>query len=91
MEVLLFIAVTVGLTGIACLVAVRLFAAKAKHAMWQPALDPSADVHVLGSDFPQDGRDFLSGMVNNRYSVPKDPMEYAKIFVPETKDKGQTR
>ena len=67
----------------------RRHAVHAKHDKWQPALVPQPDVHVLGSDYPQTGRDFLSGMVNNRYTVPKDPIEYAKIFVPETKDKGQ--
>lgn len=89
MEVLLFVALTVGIVAIICLIGLRLYAAKAKHSKWQPALDPQPDVHVLGSDYPQGGRDFLSGMVNNRYTIPKDPIEYAKIFVHETKDKGQ--
>ena len=89
MEVLMLVALTIGIVGIACLIGLRFYAAKAKHSKWQPALVPQPDVHVLGSDYPQTGRDFLGGMVNNRYTVPKDPIEYAKIFVPETKDKGQ--
>ena len=56
---------------------------------WEPALDPKADVHVLGADFPQSSGTFMNGLVSKRYTVPKDPQEYAKLFVPETKDKGQ--
>ena len=86
---LLAILVPVALMAVVLAWIRRHHAAQAKHDKWQPALVPQPDVHVLGSDYPQTGRDFLGGMVNNRYTVPKDPIEYAKIFVPETKDKGQ--
>lgn len=86
---LVAILVPVGLMAVVLAWIRRRYAVHANHDKWQPALAPQPDVHALGSDYPQTGRDFLRGMVNNRYTVPKDPIEYAKIFVPETKDKGQ--
>ena len=55
---------------------------------WQPDLEPTADVHVLGSDYPQKDGAFLRHLVKRSYTVPKDPYEYAKIFVPTKDRKG---
>ena len=55
---------------------------------WEPDLEPRPDVHVLGSDYPQKDTEFLQHLVKRSYTVPKDPEEYAKIFVPTKDRKG---
>ncbi|MDB5661462.1 MAG: hypothetical protein JWS10_4077 [Cypionkella sp.] len=55
---------------------------------WQPDLELPADVHVLGSEYPQRDGAFLRYLVKRTYTVPKDPEEYAKIFVPTKDRKG---
>lgn len=57
---------------------------------WQPDLEPTPDVHVLGNDYPQKDGEFLQHLVNRSYTVPKDPEEYAKIFVPTKDRKGSS-
>ena len=61
-------------------------AKRSNHSKWQPALSPEADAHSLGTELPQRSGTFLSGLVHKRYTVPKDPQAYAKIFVPDSKD-----
>ena len=55
---------------------------------WQPDLGPEPDVHILGGDYPQRNGAFLRHLVKRAYTVPKDPEEYAKIFVPTKDRKG---
>jgi len=55
---------------------------------WQPELEPTPEVHVLGSDYPQTNGTFLRHLVSRPYTVPKDPEAYAKIFVPTKDRKG---
>jgi hypothetical protein len=57
---------------------------------WEPALEPTSDVHVLGNDYPQKNGEFLQHLVKRTYTVPKDPEEYAKIFVPTKDRKGSS-
>ena len=55
---------------------------------WQPDLEPTPEVHILGSDYPQRNGTFLRHLVNRPYTVPKDPEAYVKIFVPTKDRKG---
>ena len=55
---------------------------------WQPDLEPTPEVHVLGNSYPQKDGEFLQHLVKRTYTVPKDPEEYAKIFVPTKDRKG---
>ncbi len=62
--------------------------AKSRKFDWQPDLEPAPEVHVLGSNYPQKDGEFLQHLVKRTYTVPKDPEEYAKIFVPTKDRKG---
>ena len=67
----------------------RRIAKRSNYDKWEPALEPKSDVHVLGSDLPQRRNTFFAGMAQRRYTVPKDPQAYAKIFVPGGSDKDR--
>ena len=67
----------------------RRIAKRRNHDKWEPALDPTSDAHVLGSDYRQRQGTFFVGMAQRRYTVPKDPQAYAKIFVPDGLEKGR--
>ncbi|MDZ4312679.1 MAG: hypothetical protein U1A24_19200 [Cypionkella sp.] len=90
-EAIGLVVVAVGLVFVVLIGLKRWHEAKNRHSEWRPALttdDPKKDVHVLGSRYPQKSRDFLASTVSNAYTVPKDPEEYAKIFVPTKDRKG---
>ena len=85
---------TIMVTGVAAAVgllvlwaAKKSFASKARNKDWQPALEQEReqDVHILGTTYPESNWHGLTCKKIHTYTVPKEPNEYAKIFVPEAK------
>ena len=87
--ILLVVGISTAIAAIFLSRVVRRHAKRSNYAKWEPALEPQSEAQGLGTDYPERSASFLSSMVHRRYTIPKDPQAYAKIFVPDTKAADQ--
>ncbi len=74
----------VGIAWVVLVVAWRSYTVRRRHSEWQPALSAQSEeegVHFVTSDYPTGSR-WESEARKQSHTVPKNPQDYAKIFIP---------
>lgn len=74
----------VGTAWIVLFVAWRSYTFRKRHNDWQPAFAAAsveAGVHFVTSDYPRGSR-WESEARKHSHTVPRNPQDYAKVFVP---------
>ncbi len=91
-EVVILTGLAVGIAWVVLTLALKHRAAQDRSHHWQPdlAADSATDgVHILTATEPKWSK--MEPGISHTYTVPKNPQDYAKIFVPKDDRKGGAR